>query len=96
MKVAFLFFAVIASASAFMPATPMRAMSVRPQIKPKSETTMQMSLDMLNVDTIDTLSQLGSSILTASSSSDFGGLAGPIAGLGFLVGLIVVTQGPPE
>eukprot|EP00617_Octactis_speculum_P023894 CAMPEP_0185767356 /NCGR_PEP_ID=MMETSP1174-20130828/42458_1 /TAXON_ID=35687 /ORGANISM="Dictyocha speculum, Strain CCMP1381" /LENGTH=57 /DNA_ID=CAMNT_0028451499 /DNA_START=168 /DNA_END=341 /DNA_ORIENTATION=+ len=57
---------------------------------------MQMSLDMLNVDTIDTLSQLGSSILTASSSSDFGGLAGPIAGLGFLVGLIVVTQGPPE
>lgn len=96
MKVAFLFFAALATASAFMPSTPMRALSVRPQIKPKSVHTMEMSLDMMGVETVNALSQLGSSVIMASSSSDFGGLAGPIAGLGFLVGLIIVTQGPPE
>ena len=53
-----------------------------------------MAMDMLSEDTVDALSNLGSTLTVASSSGDFGGLAGPIAGLGFLVGLIVILSPP--
>ena len=53
-----------------------------------------MAMDMLSADTVDALSNLGSTLTVASSSNDFGGLAGPIAGLGFLVGLIVILSPP--
>ena len=53
-----------------------------------------MAVDMLSADTVDALSNLGSTLTVASSSGDFGGLAGPIAGLGFLVGLIVILSPP--
>ena len=54
---------------------------------------MQMSLDMVSPEAVESLTQFSNTLLIASSN-DFGGLAGPIAGLGFLAGLIVVLSPP--
>ncbi len=53
-----------------------------------------MALDMVSAETVDAVSSLATTLTVASSSGDFGGLAGPVAGLGFLVGLIVFLSPP--
>ena len=53
-----------------------------------------MALDMVSAETVDAVSSLAPTLTVASSSGDFGGLAGPVAGLGFLVGLIVFLSPP--
>ena len=51
------------------------------------------AVDALPVqETSEALNQVA--LTMASSGSDFGGLAGPIAGLGFIVGLIVFLSPP--
>lgn len=54
-----------------------------------------MALESLaSPETVDALNSLATTVTVASSSGDFGGLAGPVAGLGFLVGLIVFLSPP--
>jgi hypothetical protein len=53
-----------------------------------------MAVDAVVAPAAETLNQL--SMTLASTSNDFGGLAGPIAGLGFVVGLIVFLSPPLE
>ena len=53
-----------------------------------------MALDMVSAETVDAVSSLATTLTVASSGGDFGGLAGPVAGLGFLVGLIVFLSPP--
>ena len=45
-------------------------------------------------EAVEALNQV--SVVVASSGSDFGGLAGPIAGLGFLTGLIFLLSTSPD
>mmetsp|Transcript_31367 Transcript_31367/g.70489 ORF Transcript_31367/g.70489 Transcript_31367/m.70489 type:complete len:93 (-) Transcript_31367:281-559(-) len=82
------FLAICAVGSAFVPSTPARA------IRSKARTTTNMvAVDALPVqETSEALNQVA--LTMASSGSDFGGLAGPIAGLGFIVGLIVFLSPP--
>jgi hypothetical protein len=45
-------------------------------------------------EAVEALNQV--SVVVASSGSDFGGLAGPIAGLSFLTGLIFLLSTSPD
>lgn len=91
MKVTALFFlAFLAVASAFVAKSPLavRAMP-RAQVQ---QTSMQMSVEAITPESVEALNNLG--MIVASKSGDFGGLAGPIAGLGFIAGLIVLLAPP--
>merc|ERR1719453_1509312 len=86
------FVGLFASASAFVPHKPVRALS-RTAARPQTAKPV-MALDMVSAETVDAVSSLATTLTVASSSGDFGGLAGPVAGLGFLVGLIVFLSPP--
>jgi hypothetical protein len=51
-----------------------------------------MAVDAVAATAAEALNQVA--LTLASSGNDFGGLAGPIAGLGFIVGLIVFLSPP--
>ena len=53
-----------------------------------------MALDVATADQVVSSVEALNNLVVASTSSDFGGLAGPIAGLGFLTGLIVLLAPP--
>jgi hypothetical protein len=51
----------------------------------------------MGVEAVEVLSTINDVALTvATTGSDFGGFAGPIAGLGFIAGLIVILSPPLE
>lgn len=88
---------MLSVATAFVPSSSRSPVlrSVRPAVRPQQMKPTQMSLDItqLSSETLNTVEQLNN-LVVASSSSDWGGLAGPIAGLGFLVGVIVLLAPP--
>ena len=53
-----------------------------------------MALDVATADSVVSTVEALNNLVVASSASDFGGLAAPIAGLGFLTGLIVLLAPP--
>jgi len=90
MKVVAAFLAMCTLGSAFVPQTPARALRAR------SAPKVSMSVDMVAPEAVtsaaESLNQVAMTV--ASSGNDFGGLAGPIAGLGFIAGLIVFLSPP--
>lgn len=98
MKIAFAFLALCAVASAFVPQSPARSIVARGPVAARRQvksSAMSMSLEsMMTPETAESLSQFATTVTVASSSADFGGLAGPVAGLGFIVGLIVFLSPP--
>ena len=58
-----------------------------PQVPSKA-----VAVDVIAAPAVETLNQVA--LTVAQTGNDFGGLAGPIAGLGFVVGLIVFLSPP--
>jgi len=81
---------MLSVASAFTPTRPLTTRAVRPAVRAEPK----MALDVATADSVVSTVEALNNLVVASSANDFGGLAAPIAGLGFLTGLIVLLAPP--